>query len=128
MTSSVVVVGGAPAGMVLRLLLARAGITVTVLEKHTDFLRDFHGDTVQPSTITPLDDLALFNEFDALPQSRLEGMDLNLAVQNAVAAARLLAPTRRQGRVRVQDLARVRRRRLTRRWPPRDSNASCTPC
>ncbi|WP_419719813.1 FAD-dependent monooxygenase [Micrococcus terreus] len=124
----VVVVGGGPAGMVLGLFLARAGITVTVLEKHTDFLRNFRGDTVHPSTMTLLDDLGLFNEFDALPQSRLEGMDLDLAVQDAVAAARLLAPTRRQGRVRVQDLARVRRRRLTRRWPPRDSNASCTPC
>nr|WP_277245330.1 FAD-dependent monooxygenase [Micrococcus terreus] len=112
MTSSVVIVGGGPAGMVLGLLLARAGITVTVLEKHTDFLRDFRGDTVHPSTMTLLDDLGLFNEFDALSQSRLEGMDLTLAVQDAVATARLLAPALRQGEVRVQDLARVRRRRL----------------
>ncbi|MCE0447224.1 FAD-dependent monooxygenase [Streptomyces tricolor] len=44
------VVGGGPAGMVLALLLARAGIEVTVLEKHADFLRDFRGDTVHPST------------------------------------------------------------------------------
>lgn len=106
------VVGGGPAGMVLGLFLARAGITVTVLEKHTDFLRNFRGDTAHPSTMTPLDDLGLFNEFDALPQSRLEGMDLTLAVQDAVATARLLAPAFRQGEVSVEDLARVRRRRL----------------
>ena len=42
------VVGGGPAGMVLGLLLARAGVEVTVLEKHADFLRDFRGDTVHP--------------------------------------------------------------------------------
>jgi 2-polyprenyl-6-methoxyphenol hydroxylase-like FAD-dependent oxidoreductase len=43
------VVGGGPAGMVLGLLLARAGIDVVVLEKHADFLRDFRGDTIHPS-------------------------------------------------------------------------------
>lgn len=46
------VVGGGPAGMVAGLLLARAGVEVTVLEKHPDFLRDFRGDTVHPSTLT----------------------------------------------------------------------------
>ncbi len=46
------VVGGGPAGMMLGLLLARAGVAVTVLEKHGDFLRDFRGDTVHPSTLT----------------------------------------------------------------------------
>ena len=45
------VVGGGPAGMVLGLLLARAGVAVTVLEKHADFLRDFRGDTVHPTTL-----------------------------------------------------------------------------
>ena len=45
------IVGGGPAGMVLGLLLARAGVEVTLLEKHADFLRDFRGDTVHPSTL-----------------------------------------------------------------------------
>lgn len=70
------VVGGGPAGMVLGLLLARAGIAVTVLEKHADFLRDFRGDTVHPTTLDLLDDLGLGEEFAKLPQSRLEGAAL----------------------------------------------------
>jgi 2-polyprenyl-6-methoxyphenol hydroxylase-like FAD-dependent oxidoreductase len=69
---TVCVVGGGPAGMVLGLLLARAGIEVTVLEKHDDFLRDFRGDTVHPPTLDLLDDLGLGPEFDALPQSRID--------------------------------------------------------
>ena len=53
------VVGGGPAGMVLGLLLARCGVPVTVLEKHGDFLRDFRGDTVHPTTLDLLDELGL---------------------------------------------------------------------
>jgi 2-polyprenyl-6-methoxyphenol hydroxylase-like FAD-dependent oxidoreductase len=66
-----VVVGGGPAGMMLGLLLARAGVDVTVLEKHADFLRDFRGDTVHASTIRLIDELGLGEEFRRLPQSRL---------------------------------------------------------
>ena len=66
------VAGGGPAGLVLGLLLARAGIEVTVLEKHADFLRDFRGDTVHPSTMGLLDDLGLFERFDALPQTQVK--------------------------------------------------------
>ena len=65
------VVGGGPAGMVLGLLLARAGVEVSVLEKHADFLRDFRGDTVHPSTLQLLDELGLGERFAALPQSQL---------------------------------------------------------
>ncbi|KIH96798.1 hypothetical protein LP52_22985 [Streptomonospora alba] len=66
------IVGGGPAGMMLGLLLARAGVQVTVLEKHADFLRDFRGDTVHPSTLDLLDDLGLGERFAALPQNRLD--------------------------------------------------------
>ncbi|HEY3688162.1 MAG TPA: FAD-dependent oxidoreductase [Streptosporangiaceae bacterium] len=68
------VVGGGPAGITLGLLLARAGVEVAVLEKHADFLRDFRGDTVHPSTLTLLDELGLFAEFDKLPQYRAHGI------------------------------------------------------
>jgi 2-polyprenyl-6-methoxyphenol hydroxylase-like FAD-dependent oxidoreductase len=66
-----VVVGGGPAGMMAGLMLARAGVEVTVLEAHPDFLRDFRGDTVHPSTLTLLDELGLGEKFDAVPHSEL---------------------------------------------------------
>ena len=71
------VVGGGPAGMMLGLLLARGGIRVTVLEKHGDFLRDFRGDTVHPSTLEILRELGLFERFDQLKQHRVQ--ELNIA-------------------------------------------------
>src|SRR5690349_14651385 len=70
------VIGGGPAGMVAGLLLARAGVDVTVLEKHGDFLRDFRGDTVHPSTMQLLDELGLGEEFAKLPQSHLSHVQL----------------------------------------------------
>ncbi len=72
------VVGGGPAGMVLGLLLARAGVAVTVLEKHADFLRDFRGDTVHASTLTLLDELGLGERFAALPQRRFDRVRVEL--------------------------------------------------
>lgn len=71
-----VIAGGGPAGMVLGHLLARAGLTVTVLEKHADFLRDFRGDTIHPSTLTVLGELGLRDRFLELPVHRLHGMDI----------------------------------------------------
>ena len=65
------IVGGGPAGMMAGLLLARAGVSVTVLEKHADFLRDFRGDTVHPSTMEILDQLGLLDRFLARPHDRL---------------------------------------------------------
>jgi hypothetical protein len=65
-----VVAGGGPAGMMLGLLLARAGIEVRVLEKHADFLRDFRGDTIHPSTLQVMDELGLLDGLLALPIQR----------------------------------------------------------
>lgn len=73
------IAGGGPAGIMLGLLLARAGIAVTVLEKHADFLRDFRGDTVHASTIELLDELGLGNAFRKLGQTRLQNFRLPLA-------------------------------------------------
>src|SRR5215218_9332901 len=72
------VVGGGPAGMVLGLLLARAGVDVTVLEKHGDFLRDFRGDTVHPSTLRLLDELALADKFLELPHQKVTRLGVTL--------------------------------------------------
>ncbi len=77
-TTTCAIIGGGPAGMVLGLLLARAGVEVTVLEKHADFLRDFRGDTVHPSTMRLLDELDLGERFAALPQSKIEQAAIEL--------------------------------------------------
>jgi 2-polyprenyl-6-methoxyphenol hydroxylase-like FAD-dependent oxidoreductase len=65
------IAGGGPAGMMLGLLLARAGVSVLVLEKHADFLRDFRGDTIHPSTLELMHELGLLDEFLRLPHQRV---------------------------------------------------------
>lgn len=65
------VVGGGPAGVVLALLLARAGISTVLLEAHRDFDRDFRGDTIHPSTLELLDQIGLADRLHALPHSKL---------------------------------------------------------
>ena len=89
------IAGGGPAGMMLGYLLARAGVQVLVLEKHHDFLRDFRGDTIHPSTLTVLDDLGLLDEFLALPHDEVRelsgevyGQPVTLADFRHVPAAR----------------------------------------
>ena len=64
------IAGGGPAGMMLGLLLARAGIDVLVLEKHADFLRDFRGDTIHPSTLEIIHELGLLEQLLALPHQK----------------------------------------------------------
>jgi len=64
------IAGGGPAGIMLGVLLARAGIDVVVLEKHADFLRDFRGDTIHPSTLEIMHELGWLDEFLALPHQK----------------------------------------------------------
>ena len=66
------IVGGGPAGLVTGYLLARAGIDVVVLEKHADFLRDFRGNTIHPSTMDALAEIALLDAFLALPHQEVK--------------------------------------------------------
>lgn len=64
------IVGGGPAGMMLGVLLARAGVETVVLEKHGDFLRDFRGDTIHPSTLELMHELGVLDEFLLLPHHK----------------------------------------------------------
>ena len=65
------IAGGGPAGMMLGLLLARAGVSVLVLEKHADFLRDFRGDTIHPSTLELMRELGILEEFLQMPHQKV---------------------------------------------------------
>jgi len=69
------IAGGGPAGMMLGLLLARAGVDVLVLEKHADFLRDFRGDTIHPSTLEIIHELGLLEQLLALPHQKAPGIN-----------------------------------------------------
>ena len=66
------IVGGGPAGMVLALLLARAGVSVALLEEHGDFERDFRGDTIHPSTMELMDELGLADRLLELPHTKID--------------------------------------------------------
>jgi 2-polyprenyl-6-methoxyphenol hydroxylase-like FAD-dependent oxidoreductase len=72
------IAGGGPAGMMLGFLLARAGLDVVVLEKHADFLRDFRGDTIHPSTLELFHELGLLAEFLKLPLARTERISVTI--------------------------------------------------
>src|SRR5262245_17058263 len=67
LTTTCCIAGGGPAGMVLGFLLARADVRTVVLEKHADFLRDFRGDTIHPSTLEVIHELGLLDAFLKLP-------------------------------------------------------------
>src|ERR1051325_12039060 len=72
------IVGGGPAGMMLGLLLARAGVDVVVLEKHADFLRDFRGDTIHPSTLEVMHELGILEEFLRRPHDKIPTLTLQI--------------------------------------------------
>ncbi|MGB5724441.1 MAG: FAD-dependent oxidoreductase [Parasphingorhabdus sp.] len=75
----IVIVGGGPAGMMAGLLFARAGLKVAVLEKHADFLRDFRGDTVHPSTLELFHPLGMLDDLLQLPHSKLGQASIHIA-------------------------------------------------
>ena len=75
------IAGGGPAGLMLGLLLARAGIDVVVLEKHADFLRDFRGDTIHPSTMQVMDEIGLLDAFLKLPHQRVPNISAQFGDQ-----------------------------------------------
>jgi len=77
--TDLIIAGGGPAGMMAGLLFARAGVRTVVLEKHGDFLRDFRGDTVHPSTMEILDQLGLLGRFLERPHNRLNHARLRIA-------------------------------------------------
>jgi 2-polyprenyl-6-methoxyphenol hydroxylase-like FAD-dependent oxidoreductase len=81
-----IVVGGGPAGMMAGLLFARAGCKVQVLEKHADFLRDFRGDTVHPSTLELLRELGLLTEFLQRPHDEVRTLTARVANRNIIIA------------------------------------------
>src|SRR3990170_4618106 len=70
-TTTCAIAGGGPAGMMLGLLLARAGVDVVVLEKHADFLRDFRGDTIHPSTLEVMYELGILDDFLKRPHQEV---------------------------------------------------------
>ncbi|HZH09786.1 MAG TPA: FAD-dependent oxidoreductase [Microvirga sp.] len=72
------IVGGGPAGIMLGFLLARQGIDVVVLEKHADFLRDFRGDTIHPSTLELMNELGLLDEFLSRPHQEAQSVSLRI--------------------------------------------------
>jgi 2-polyprenyl-6-methoxyphenol hydroxylase-like FAD-dependent oxidoreductase len=84
MEHDVVIVGGGPAGMMAGLLFARAGIDTLVLEKHGDFLRDFRGDTVHPSTMEILHQLGMLERFLERPHNKLREARGTIAGQEVI--------------------------------------------
>ena len=128
-----VVAGCGPAGMMLGLLLARARVSVLVLDKQADFLRDFRGHTIHPSTLGAIYELGILEAFllrhtsecasssappgllcigdAAHAMSPIGGVGINLAIQDAVAAPNILAGSLPSGTCNDADLARVQRQR-----------------
>ncbi len=92
-TTGVCIVGGGPCGVMLGVLLARAGVDVTVLEKHRDFFRDFRGDTVHPSTLQLLYELGWLDDFLALAHNEIRTVSANIAGETVQVADLSHLPT-----------------------------------
>jgi 2-polyprenyl-6-methoxyphenol hydroxylase-like FAD-dependent oxidoreductase len=88
------VAGGGPAGMMLGYLLARAGVSVLVLEKHADFLRDFRGDTIHPSTLEIMYELGLLDEFLQRPHQEIRTLGAQIGAEFLQVADFTHLPTR----------------------------------
>ena len=87
------IAGGGPAGMMAGLLLARAGVDVLVLEKHADFLRDFRGDTIHPSTLEVMHELGLLEKLLTLPHNRAPRLKAQFGELSVVMADFAYLPT-----------------------------------
>ncbi len=88
------IVGGGPAGMMLGFLLARAGVEVMVLEKHADFLRDFRGDTIHPSTLELMHELGILDEFLNRPHNQVREVHVTIGDTEITIADFTHLPTR----------------------------------
>jgi 2-polyprenyl-6-methoxyphenol hydroxylase-like FAD-dependent oxidoreductase len=88
------IAGGGPAGMMLGYLLARAGVDVVILEKHADFLRDFRGDTIHPSTLELMHELGLLDEFLRRPHTELPRLTGRIGNNDVTIADFTHLPTR----------------------------------
>jgi 2-polyprenyl-6-methoxyphenol hydroxylase-like FAD-dependent oxidoreductase len=88
------IAGGGPAGMMLGLLLARAGVEVVVVEKHADFLRDFRGDTIHPSTLEVMHELGFLDEFLKLPHQEIRQLNGQVGEMRLTLADFTHLPTR----------------------------------
>jgi 2-polyprenyl-6-methoxyphenol hydroxylase-like FAD-dependent oxidoreductase len=88
------IAGGGPAGLMLGFLLARAGVDVLVLEKHADFLRDFRGDTIHPSTLEVMHELGLLDEFLQRPHTELARLSAKIGDDDVTIADFSHLPTR----------------------------------
>jgi len=93
-TTRCAIAGGGPAGMMLGFLLARAGVDVLVLEKHADFLRDFRGDTIHPSTLEIMHELGLLDEFLKLPHQKVRELSGAIGDETVTIADFTHLPTR----------------------------------
>ncbi|HUJ60628.1 MAG TPA: FAD-dependent oxidoreductase [Kofleriaceae bacterium] len=94
LTTTCCIAGGGPAGMMLGWLLARAGVDVIVLERHRDFLRDFRGDTIHPSTLDVLAELGALDELLALPHRELPEIDFDILGERVAGPDLARLPTR----------------------------------